>query len=495
MSIAEPISDIYNACISTGIFPDKLKIAKIIPLFKKDSKKTMGNYRPISLLPSISKIFEKIMFRNISQYLEKHEILSNNQNGFRKGRSTSSTIHNCIQKITDALDKKDHLLGVFCDLSKAFDCVDHTILLMKLDHYGIRGTSLQFMESYISKRTQVTQISSMKNNVESVYISSTKEISCGVPQGSILGPLLFSIYINDLPFLIENTELFADDTSLIIRESSLSKLSIKADSSIVMLNEWFRSNKLLLNSGKSNFIQFHSLQNSKTVDRIDHIENVIDGTRLLPVKHMKFLGLLLDENLNWSEHCASLLSKLNSACFAIRTIKCLTNIQTAKLIYYSNFESHLRYGIEFWGHSPGARKIFSIQKRAIRFLCGLKSHDFIQPHCQEHFRKQKILTLFSLYILESLTLIKKNLNSHIHNHNVHSHFTRHNNNLHVQQHRMKLTQYNSMHINIKFYNKLPPKIKKINNMKAFRQEVKVFLIDKAYYSINDFLEDCSWNEQ
>ena len=216
--IAKPLSQIINLSFSTGHFPSNLKTAKVIPIFKKDSPLKCSNYRPISLLSNIDKIFEKLMFSRIIKFLETSHCIYPLQFGFRKHHSTNDTLINITENIRSALDKSQFSCGVFVDLQKAFDTVDHVILLKKLEHYGIRGIGNSWFHSYLSNRSQFVSILG--------FNSSLKSIMHGVPQGSVLGPLLFLLYINDLREAIKYCMIhhFADDTNLLLFDSSLKSL-------------------------------------------------------------------------------------------------------------------------------------------------------------------------------------------------------------------------------------------------------------------------------
>ena len=206
--VSIPLAHIFNLSLSSGVVPDNMKIAKIVPIFKSGNKKTLNNYRPISILPAFSKILEKLVCNRLVHFLETHNILYKHQYGFRKGHSTAQPILQLLKDISEANDKatKGVTLAIFLDLSKAFDTISHNILLHKLDHYGIRGVCKDRFASYLSNRKQYTTIND--------HTSSLLNITTGVPQGSILGPILLLIYINDICY-ISNLKLlcFADDTT------------------------------------------------------------------------------------------------------------------------------------------------------------------------------------------------------------------------------------------------------------------------------------------
>ena len=203
--ICEPLSLIFNNCISTGIFPSKMKIARVTPIHKKGSRLDINNYRPISVLPIFSQILEKCIFNRLIDFIDKHKLLIKNQFGFRRGHTTATAILDIINKINHAIDNKEYALTIFIDLTKAFDVIDHFILKRKLYYYGIRGTPFKLLSSYLTNRQQLTKINGAESTIET--------ITSGVLQGSILGPLLFLIFINDLPLSTQHLDyiLFADE--------------------------------------------------------------------------------------------------------------------------------------------------------------------------------------------------------------------------------------------------------------------------------------------
>ena len=249
--IAIPIYIIINKSLSSGTIPTSMKTAKVIPLFKSKDKTSLGNYRPISLLPAFSKILEKCVYHRLYSFCTSYDILNPNQYGFRSGHSTIHAVTKLTADILASFDNNKDSLAVFLDLSKAFDTIDHDILIKKMNVYGIRGIALDWFKNYLTGRKQFVSYGSVS--------SEHCDINCGVPQGSVLGPLLFIIYTNDLPHALEKAKciLFADDTTVYLDSNNHLELRNDIESDLTRLDDWFRANKLSLNVLKTNFIMFH----------------------------------------------------------------------------------------------------------------------------------------------------------------------------------------------------------------------------------------------
>ena len=256
------LEKVLNLSISSGIYPSNLKIAKVIPIYKTGDSKSINNYRPISVLSTLNKIFEKNLYARLVHYFEKFNLFYEYQFGFRTNHSTEHALIEIVDQIRLSIDKDQLTCGIFIDLSKAFDTVNHDILLDKLDNYGIRGKALSLFRSYLSGRKQYTVIENVK--------SKTSNIDCGVPQGSVLGPLFFLLFINDLPNCCPTGKIriFADDTNVFFHSNNIEDLITNAKRIMLQLNSWFVSNKLTLNTSKSSFTIFKSSRKKSIILQI-----------------------------------------------------------------------------------------------------------------------------------------------------------------------------------------------------------------------------------
>ena len=287
--ISIQLADLFNLSFSSGSFPSILKTAKVVPVFKKGSKSDCCNYRPISLLYNVGKILEKLMYKRVYNFLTENNIIYDLQFGFRQKFSASHALINLTENIRQALDEGYIGCGIFVGLPKAFETVDHEILLSKLDYYGIRGISNNWVKSYLSNRKQFVSING--------YDSGLAQINCGVPQGSVLGPLLFLLYINDLNQAIKFCKVhhFADDTNLLYLAKSIKKLNKLVKYDLKNLLCWLSANKISLNVKKTELVVFKSKRKQFDGD----IKLKLIRKRLFPTDSVKYLGVKIDGNLSW----------------------------------------------------------------------------------------------------------------------------------------------------------------------------------------------------
>ena len=318
------------------MFPDQLKIAKVVPILKKGDTTTFNNYRPISLLPAMSKVIEIIIFNQLSEHLENNKLLNSSQYGFRSGHSTDYAALELIDRLITKMDRNEVPINIYLDLSKAFDIIDHFILIDKLKYYGISEAPSLLLKNYLTDRKKCTEM----NNVRSNSLS----ITTGVPQGSIIGPLLFILYINDFSQASNLFDfiMYADDTTL---SSNLNKLSnnehdqdlnTAINNELTKINDGLKENKLSLNVNKSKYMIFE--KSNKNIQPLDLEINLVPIER---VYNFNLLGLLIDNQLNWKKHNEKIVNICSQKKGILNKLKHILPMHVKTLLYNSLILPHL----------------------------------------------------------------------------------------------------------------------------------------------------------
>ena len=384
-AVSQSLTIIFNRCVLEGCFPSAMKLAKIIPLHKGDSVLSVANYRPISLLPIFSKIFERMIYDQFSDYITKNKILSELQFGFQKNKSTEQAISSITTHINKAFSNKQSAYCIFLDFAKAFDTVNHDILIDKLKYYGVKNKTLSLFASYLSNRKQVTEINGK--------MSDSGIIKNGVPQGSILGPLLFLLYINDISQSsdILTFFLFADDTTVFLQDfPSNNNTENTLNTELEKVSCWLAANKLSLNVKKSNFLHFHHGKSKKPTLNIK-INDVPVEEKL----YTKYLGTFIDNKLSWKTQIQHTKTKLSKGIGMISKIRYYLNEQCIKNMYFSFIHSHINYNLINWScaHRSTLLPIENKIKKAIRTISFAKTK---YDHTSPLFKQHKILPFFQL---------------------------------------------------------------------------------------------------
>lgn len=394
--IAKPLCALVNCSFRTGIFPDPLKIAKVCPVFKNGSENNFSDYRPISVLPSFSKIFEKVAFNRLEKFVTSCCILSNCQYGFRQKHSTYMALLDMYNKVSESIDDNKFTIGIFIDLAKAFDTINHNILCKKLEIYGIRGIALHWFQNYLSNRKQYVCFNGAS--------SSLKNITCGVPQGSILGPLLFILYINDIVRCSDLLKfiMFADDTNIFYSNSSIDDLEITINSELSKVCQWFRCNKLSLNANKTKYILFGKKGKSA---QCFNLTIQLEDVNIERVTSTKFLGVIVDEDLNWKQHIANISLKISRSLGVLNKVKYIFSKDILKTLYFTMIQPYFIYCNIIWGgaNQITINRLYYLQKRAVRII----SHSPYREPTNPLFERNCILKLEDVHKIQLAMFIYK----------------------------------------------------------------------------------------
>jgi hypothetical protein len=459
-----PIKHIINCSFEAGIFPECLKRSIIVPIYKQGNRNDFTNYRPITISSNISKIFETAFLNRLQIHLNINNIINENQFGFRKRMGTDEALGELFNYIYNNINKSKHTTATFIDLSKAFDKVNHDILIDKLDNYGIKNKEKNWCKTFLHDRTISTKIDNM--------IGKAQHINWGVPQGSILGPVLFLIYINDIYDIQLNGRIlnYADDCVIINEAKNLTLLSQEANRDISSFNKWCTNNRLQINCKKTKFINFSlKNKNEQYLDIKIHSKDCshinCNCEKLEQCKSIKYLGIHVDENLKWNVHIEKLYNYLKSMCYYFYHIRNYLDLKSCLMVYYAMIHSHLNYGIHIWGstYDTHLNKLYKMQKKIFKIM--FKS-EYI-------FDKIPILNIKQSYILKIIIYHKKNKI------NICELNTGYNlRNKGIQATLPKKEKYRQFFIYVycKIFPHIPESILKENDLKKFKQETKMWIL-------------------
>lgn len=468
-SVGDIIVNLINTTLSSGIFPDELKIAKITPIFKKGSHTELGNYRPISVLTTFSKIVEKVIKSRTIAFVEKYFKFDKYQYGFQKKSNTLGATTDLVEHITEELDKNKYVLCVFIDLQKAFDTVDINILLEKLNKMGIRGVANNLMRTYSKNRKHYTVLGEHKSKIA--------ELNVGVAQGSVLGPVQYLLYVHSLQYLGLRAKYykFADDTVLVFSASDTKNLEKLVNDDLKLYYSWLCKNKLSININKSVYMTIKQKNKPKC-----EINVYLNNVKLIEVSEYKYLGLVLTNRLTWEPHIQNVMKKIAPMVGAIRRCTELLNDNSRNLLYNSFILPHLRYLIPCWGNAPQylMDKVQRTQNKAIKTIF---KFEYLTP-TEEIYDRTRLLDIKKLKTFEQVKLIynvkNKQIKTNLEIETVRSYHTypvRCANHLRNANVRTTKAQNSPLYQCIETFNKIPRLILEVKTVKELCHNLKTLL--------------------
>lgn len=465
------LADAFNKIVETGLYPECLKISRVVPIYKSGDACDASNYRPISTLSIFNKILEKLLINRIIPFLNQHNVFYNFQYGFRQGSSTATATVELLDDIIKGIDTKQVVGALFLDLRKAFDTLDHNILLRKLEAYGIRGVANEILSSYLKDRKQFVAVGDSQ--------SSLKPVKVGVPQGSNIGPILFLLYINDLSELrLKGTpRLFADDTALFYPNLDVDSIVEDINEDLRLLSKYFSSNLLSLNISKTKYMIFHSPR--KNIQQ--HSQVWLDSYCVEKVTSFKYLGLILDSTLSWADHIKHVEKKVSSFCGVLRRVSYFVSRSILLKFYFAHIHSCLSYLVLTWGRASKSSlmKLQTLQNRCLKTIF---NKPFLFPTLQLYSDVlHNILPIHSMCKLQTVIFVHDTLHNNKFHYNIHipsvshNYSTRRANNLYRSR---AFTMFGQKRISIigpMLFNQLPEYIKLISDRNRFKFKVKQYM--------------------
>lgn len=478
--IADIVAYMFNRCFADGVFPECFKSGVIKPVYKSGKRTEITNYRPITLLTAFSKILEKLLKKRMDSFIEKHNIISKKQYGFVQNSSTEDAIRDLTQHIYERLDKGLPLISLFLDLSKAFDTVSHEKLLEKLYSYGFRGTMHKLLTSYLTRRKQMVQIGS--------EISSERETTYGVPQGTVLGPLLFIIYINDLLKMKNcgNIISYADDTVILYEADTWAELKLKIEREFLNIKHWLEANTLTLNMQKSFYLPFSSYESG--LPNLGPINIHQTNLRISEAKDgcMKYLGIIIDRHMRWDCQCQYVAKKLRGLMYKFKYLQRLIDVRHLKMVYFALAQSQITYGNVGWGASFDSHieQVNIAQKRLIKIIHNKR----ITYPTHELFEMSGIMDVKQLYCLkisEQVQQGKIQLSTLEHEYGTRQKLGGYK----LPRAERRIGQRSSRYLAPRIYQHIPKTITKMRNPKRFRTHLRRWICEEGRDRFHDLINN------